>query len=175
MRRGRSHSHGAAAGSALLIAQFSDPHLRPPGVLYQGLVDSNAMFEAALRHLAALSPAPDLVLLSGDVVDEGTAADYAVARGMLAGLRQPLLVIPGNHDEREAFRASFADRGYCPASGPLHAVADQHGPVRFIALDVTVPDAHHGVFDDAAARWLEAGMVMHLVPIGDFPGPLPFA
>lgn len=142
----------------MLIAQLSDPHLRPPGVLYQGLVDSNAMFEAALRHVAALSPAPDLVLLSGDVVDEGTAAEYAAARGMLAGLRQPLLVIPGNHDEREAFRASFADRGFCPESGPLHAIADQHGPVRVIALDVTVPGAHHGFFDDAAAGWLEAAL-----------------
>ena len=142
----------------MLIAQLSDPHLRPPGVLYQGLVDSNAMFEAALRHLAGLSPAPDLVLLSGDVTDEGTAAEYAVARGMLAGLKQPLVVIPGNHDEREAFRASFADRGYCPGSGPLHAVADRHGPVRVIALDVTVPGHHHGVVDEAAAHWLDEAL-----------------
>jgi 3',5'-cyclic-AMP phosphodiesterase len=142
----------------MLIAQLSDPHLRPPGVLYQGLVDSNTMFRAALRHLAGLSPAPDLVILSGDVVDEGTAAEYAVARDMLAGLRQPLLAIPGNHDEREAFRKSFADRGYCPESGPLHALADRHGPVRVIALDVTVPGFHHGVFDDAAARWLEEAL-----------------
>ena len=142
----------------MLIAQLSDPHLRPPGALYQGLVDSNAMFGAALRHLTGLSPAPDLVILSGDVVDEGTAAEYTVARDMLAGLRQPLLAIPGNHDEREAFRASFAELGFCPAEGPLHAVADGHGPVRVIGVDVTVPGQHHGHFDEAAAAWLEAAL-----------------
>ena len=142
----------------MLIAQISDPHLRPPGVLYQGLVDSNAMFEAALRHLAQVSPAPDLVILSGDVVDEGTAAEYAAARVMLDRIKQPLVVIPGNHDEREAFRACFADRGHYAAAGPLHAVAGEHGPVRIIALDVTVPGHHHGLVDEAAAKWLDEAL-----------------
>lgn len=58
----------------MLIAHLSDPHLRPHGQLYQGLVDSNAMFLAAIQHLAALTPQPDLVLLTGDVVDTGTEA-----------------------------------------------------------------------------------------------------
>lgn len=139
----------------MLIAQLSDPHLRPRNVLYQGLVDSNAMFEAAIRHLNSLSPQPDVVILSGDVVDAGMPAEYAVAREMLAAIRQPLLVIPGNHDEREAFRQSFSERGYLPASGPLHFVADQYGPVRIIGLDVTIPGLHHGDMDDAAVDWLE--------------------
>jgi len=51
----------------MLIAQLSDPHLRPRGVLYQGLVDSNAMFADAIHPLNRLSPAPDVVILSGDV------------------------------------------------------------------------------------------------------------
>ena len=53
------------------------------------------MFEAAIRHLNGMRPRPDLVILSGDVVDEGTPAEYAVAREMLAAIEQPLLVIPG--------------------------------------------------------------------------------
>ena len=35
----------------MLIAQISDAHCRPQGELYQGVVDSNAMFAAALHHL----------------------------------------------------------------------------------------------------------------------------
>ena len=138
----------------MLIAHLSDPHLRPRGVLYQGLVDSNAMFEAALRHLAGLRPTPDLVLISGDLVDEGTVEEYAVAREMLAAVGPPLVVIPGNHDEREAFRRAFPQPG-SPASGPLHIVAADHGPVRVIGLDVTVPGEHHGDADDAALAWLD--------------------
>jgi 3',5'-cyclic AMP phosphodiesterase CpdA len=139
----------------MLIAQISDPHIRPSGVLYQGLVDSNAMFQAAVDHLNALSPAPDLVLLSGDVVDEGTPAEYAMARDMLSRLRAPVLAIPGNHDERETFRSHFAADGYLPAEGPLHFVAGDRGPVRIVAVDVTVPGLHHGEVDDAAAAWLD--------------------
>lgn len=138
----------------MLIAQFSDLHVRPIGVLYQGLVDSNAMAEAAIRHLGELFPAPDLVIVSGDLVDEGTPAEYAVVREMLAEIRQPLLLIPGNHDEREAFRQALAPAGHLPEAGPLHCAATDHGPVRVIGLDVTVPGAHHGLFDDAAADWL---------------------
>jgi 3',5'-cyclic AMP phosphodiesterase CpdA len=140
----------------MLIAQISDPHLRPRGVLYQDLVDSNAMFAAAVDHLNELSPQPDVVILSGDLVDFGTVEEYAFARGMLARIRQPLLMIPGNHDEQEAMRRGFPDHTYLPVAGPLHFAASDLGPVRIIGLDVTVPGLHHGDFDDAAAAWLDA-------------------
>jgi Icc protein len=139
----------------MLIAHLSDPHLRPRGHLYQGVVDSNAMFEAALRHLDALIPQPDLVLLSGDIVDEGTTSEYAVAADMLSRIRQPLLVIPGNHDGREAFRSCFSHHHYLASSGPLHFAVGDQGAVRILGLDVTVPGKHYGEMDDAACRWLE--------------------
>lgn len=142
----------------MLIVQLSDLHVRPRGVLYQDLVDSNAMAEAAIRHLGQLVPAPDLVIISGDLVDDGTPAEYAVVREMLAAIRQPLLLIPGNHDEREAFRTAFATVVDLPKAGPLHFVAAEHGSVRVIGLDVTVPGAHHGLFDDAAADWLAVAL-----------------
>ena len=140
----------------MLIAQISDPHLRPRGVLYQDLVDSNAMFAAAVDHLNRLSPQPDVVILSGDLVDFGSAEEYAFAREMLADIRPPLLMIPGNHDAREAMRAAFPDHTYFSRSGPLHFVADELGPVRIIGLDITVPGLHHGDFDDAAAAWFDS-------------------
>ena len=140
----------------MLIAQISDPHLRPRGALYQDLVDSNAMFAAAVDHLNRLSPQPDVVILSGDLVDFGSAEEYAFAREMLADIRPPLLMIPGNHDAREAMRAAFPDHTYFSRSGPLHFVADELGRVRIIGLDITVPGLHHGDFDDAAAAWFDS-------------------
>jgi 3',5'-cyclic-AMP phosphodiesterase len=139
----------------LLIAHLSDPHLRPRNTLYQGLVDSNAMFRAAIRHLNELYPRPDLVILSGDLVDEGSDVEYAMARELLSEITQPLLIIPGNHDEREAFRRCFADQAHLPRSGPLHFTVDQYGPVRIIGLDISVPGEHHGDIDDQTLLWLE--------------------
>lgn len=142
------------------IAQISDPHLRPAGVRYKDVMDPAVALAAAVRQINALDPLPDLVLLTGDVVDTGQPAEYAVACEVLAPLRPPLLVIPGNHDEREAFRAAFRDHGYLPAEGPLHYVFGAAGPVRVIALDVTVPGAHHGVADTAALAWLQRALEM---------------
>jgi 3',5'-cyclic AMP phosphodiesterase CpdA len=127
-------------------------------MLYQGLVNSNAMFEAAISHINQLHPRPDVVLLSGDIVDEGSPAEYDAARGMLAKIVPPLLVIPGNHDEPEAFRRCFADHAYLPTSGPLHFISGDHGPVRILGLDVTVAGQHHGDMDDAAVDWLEEAL-----------------
>ena len=142
----------------MLIAHLSDPHLRPKGVLYQDLVDSNAMFEAAVRHLNSLSPRPDAVILSGDLVDEGSAEEYAFARELLADIREPLLMLPGNHDARETMHQSFPDHTYWPPSGPLHFVASDIGPVRIIGLDITIPGLHHGDMDDDAVAWLDAAL-----------------
>jgi Icc protein len=137
------------------IAQISDPHVRPPGMLYKGVVDANAALAAAVRQINALDPLPDLVLLTGDVTEDGEPAAYDAARGILAALRPRLLVIPGNHDDRTAFRAAFYDHRHLPAQGPLHYVDEACGPMRVAALDVTVPGAHHGETDAAGLRWLE--------------------
>jgi 3',5'-cyclic-AMP phosphodiesterase len=140
----------------MLIAHLSDPHLRPKGVLYQGLVDSNAMFESAIAHLNSLSHRPDVVIMSGDLVDEASTEEYRHARELLSAIREPLLMIPGNHDARDAMRQNFPDHGYLPASGPLHFVANELGPVRIIGFDITVPGLHHGDMDDASVAWIEA-------------------
>ncbi|MDI1284456.1 MAG: phosphodiesterase [Reyranella sp.] len=137
------------------IVQLSDPHVRPEGVLYHGVVDSNAMFAAAIAHVNALDSAPDLVLLTGDLVDEGSPEEYAMLRRLLAPLAVPVLAIPGNHDNRDAFRKAFHDHGYVPPAGPINYVADDFGPVRIVALDVTVPGQHHGAVSANGAQWLD--------------------
>nr|WP_229636152.1 metallophosphoesterase [Pseudomonas syringae] len=92
----------------VLIAHLSDLHIRPQGMLYQGLVDSNTMCEQAIAHLNRLTPRPDVVIITGDLVDEGLPQEYAMARTLLAGIEQPLLMIPGNHDDRTLMGSIFS-------------------------------------------------------------------
>jgi 3',5'-cyclic AMP phosphodiesterase CpdA len=139
----------------MLIAQLSDPHIRPKGKLYKDQIESNRMFADAIAHLHGLDRRPDLVVLSGDLVDRGQADEYAMVRELLAGLAIPWLVMPGNHDEREQFRAAFADQPYLPANGPLHYVVDDY-PVRIVALDSCPPGRHDGEIDAAGLHWLRA-------------------
>jgi 3',5'-cyclic AMP phosphodiesterase CpdA len=142
----------------MLIAQLSDPHVRPENMLYRGVVDSNTMFAAAVRHVNSLDPLPDLVLLSGDLVDKGTPEEYAMLRKLLAQLEAPVLAIPGNHDDREVFRRAFSDQAYLPATGPINYAVGDRGAVRIIALDVTIPGRHHGAVEEAGTHWLEAAL-----------------
>lgn len=137
----------------MLIAQLSDPHVRPKGFLYQGVIDSNAGFADAIGNVLALDVRPDLVLITGDLVDEGQPAEYEMVRESLAALPIPYLVIPGNHDHRENFRSAFSDHPYLPAHGPLRYCVDDY-PVRIIGLDSTIPGKHHGHIDQAGLDWL---------------------
>ena len=138
----------------MLIAHLSDPHVRPDGSLYQGVVDSNAQFAAAIAHVNALDPRPDLMLLSGDLVDHGHADEYAMLARLLAALEVPVLAIPGNHDEREAFRAAFTNQRWLPANGPINYAVGDRGPLRIVAFDVTLPGLHHGIVSEEGAAWL---------------------
>gem|GEM_PF-5824882 len=70
----------------------------------------------------------------------------------------PASPMPGNHDDHAAFSATFANHDYLPRGHPFHNVVDDRGPVKIIALDVTLPGLHHGAVDDAALVWLEAAL-----------------
>jgi Icc protein len=142
----------------VLIAQLSDLHVCAPGELYQGLVDSNALLAAAVARVRGLDPAPDLLIITGDITEHGTAVEYAEAKRLLAPIAQPILAIPGNHDEREAFRYAFGKVMGLPGEGPLHFSAGAHGPLRVIGLDISVPGQHHGDIDATTVDWLERAL-----------------
>jgi Icc protein len=142
----------------MLIAQLTDLHIKPPGRLAYGIVDTAAALRVAVADLAARRPAPDVVLLTGDLVDAGRPEEYALLRALLAPLACPIYVIPGNHDDRAALRAGFADHAYLPTGGPLgdgfiQYAIDDH-PVRLIGLDTTEPGKDGGRLCAERLAWL---------------------
>ena len=139
----------------MLIAQLSDLHVRPKGQLYKGVVDSNSMLNDAIGHLNNLVQRPDLVILSGDLVDEGQKEEYSMLVELLNALTIPFIVAPGNHDSRKNFREAFCNHAYLPELGPIHYCVDSY-PVRLIVLDSCVPGFHHGYIDEDGIKWLAA-------------------
>ncbi|HEY2871294.1 MAG TPA: metallophosphoesterase, partial [Reyranella sp.] len=139
----------------MLIAQLSDPHIKSPGQLLYDRIDTAGYLERAVAHVLKLDPLPDVVVMTGDLVDGGKPEEYAHLRRLIAPLSMPVYVIPGNHDGREALRAAFADQGYFPASGFLQYTVDSL-PVRLIALDTLVEGKGHGELCAERLAWLEA-------------------
>src|SRR5688500_6778311 len=127
---------------SMLIAQISDTHIRPKGVLAMGRVDTAGHLARAVAHINALRPAPDLVLVTGDLADAGMAEEYAHLRDLLAPLAMPVHLIPGNHDLRAPLRAAFAAHRYLQEGELLQYVVDG-GPLRLIALDTLTPGHPH--------------------------------
>jgi 3',5'-cyclic AMP phosphodiesterase CpdA len=142
----------------VLIAQISDCHIRDHGDHLARLVDTTETLRRVVEHLMALDPAPDVVLATGDLTDDGTAAQYSTLVEVLAPIADRLLPIPGNHDECPRFREAFAglipddvDEDHCSY------VVDAH-PVRLVGLDTTIPGRHDGRFDLERERWLEGAL-----------------
>ena len=128
----------------MLICQLSDLHVRPRGVAAYRVVETNMLVERAIRKVLALSPAPDVVLITGDLTDCGRDDEYALLAPMLRRLPMPVYVIPGNHDRREKLRRGLAFLpGMAGRSGFAHYVVDSHA-MRLVMLDTVVPGATHG-------------------------------
>jgi 3',5'-cyclic AMP phosphodiesterase CpdA len=141
----------------LLIAQISDPHLATPGAELFGGYRPDAALAAVLERVAALDPRPDFVWLTGDLVENGTAAEYAHFRSRIAGFDLPMAAIPGNHDRRAAFVAGLAGSGIAVGTEPfLHLVVEER-PVRMIGLDTLGPDgAAPGLLCPVRLAWVAA-------------------
>lgn len=139
----------------MLIAQLSDTHIKRPGELAYRRVDTAYMLSHCVADLVRLNPQPDLIVITGDLVDIGCAEEYAHLKRLLAPLKQPIIMVPGNHDGREAMRTAFADDGYLPASGFLHFSIDDRYPLRIVGLDTHVPMAAGGELCEQRLCWLD--------------------
>jgi Icc protein len=137
------------------IAQISDLHIKSPDVLAYGRVDTAKALERCVRALNEFNPRPDLVVISGDLVDTPTAQEYEYLKRLLAPLKLAFVGIPGNHDSRELMRAAFPLAGYAFPTGPLNQIV-KAGPLDLILLDSSVPGKPHGDLDASTLRWLEA-------------------
>lgn len=139
--------------TTLQIAQISDTHVGAPGKILMGRVDTGAFLAAAVAAVNRLDPPADLVVLSGDLVEEARAEEYAHFAALVAPLEAPAYLMMGNHDRREALRAAFPGHRYLPRDGFLH-YALEDWPVRIVALDTSIPGEAGGELCRERLAWL---------------------
>lgn len=141
----------------MLIAQISDPHILAESWVAYGEIDTNALFAKAIERVNTQSPRPDLVLISGDLTNDGMPEQYDALMARLDKLQLPYLPIVGNHDEREAFRTTFSQLPFIPKDGSIHYAYDLED-VSVLALDTLVDGAHHGALDEEQLNWLDSAL-----------------
>jgi 3',5'-cyclic-AMP phosphodiesterase len=136
----------------MLIAQITDIHLGfAPG-------DPNEFnqrrLDATLAALTEMTPGPDLLLATGDLVETGSDGEaYARFRSAMESLPFPVFTALGNHDGRAAFCAAFPE---AKMADGFHQYAIEHYPVRILVLDTLEEGRHGGSFCEVRAAWLTA-------------------
>lgn len=139
------------------IAHISDLHITatPPAA---GIVraDAVARARALMADLSAFRPALDLVVITGDNVNDERPEEYAVLAEVLSGLEVPFLILPGNHDDRALLRALVPDRPYADAELLHHRW--QADDVRVFVLDTLWPGRIAGRLLPAQLDWLADGL-----------------
>lgn len=136
-----------------LIAQISDLHIKADGRLSYKKVDTHAALLRVIDTLNQLVPRPDTVVITGDLVDFGTAEEYQTLCEALRHLQLPFLLMPGNHDDRQQLRAAFPEHHYLQHGETLNwQMRVNH--LQLLALDSSVPHQPWGYVDDAQLQWL---------------------
>ena len=85
------------------IAHISDTHISP----HANFVGE--AFDWAVSDVNGLDPAPDIVIHSGDLTDNGVLREYELSVAKLQALEPKVLVASGNHDERNYGHALFKE------------------------------------------------------------------
>ncbi|MBY8977250.1 metallophosphoesterase [Rhodobacteraceae bacterium NNCM2] len=133
------------------IVQVADTHLR-----CSAQSESVRAFDLALEDIKRRHSDADLLVFSGDLVENGDIEDYRFLKSRMEGFPVPVEYLIGNHDDRETFLTVFPDRknenGFVQRMRVL--------PLgRVIILDTYEPGEHHGVLCDRRLAWLEAQLV----------------
>lgn len=136
----------------MLLAQLTDTHIVDPSGENELLVDNNQRLAMAVERLNQETVAPELILATGDMTDNGTPVEMEILLNLLAPLNAPVLALPGNHDVRDTFRGAF-DMPWATDDSHLSWTVDV-GDVHIIGLDTLMPGTHGGLFDEERQRWL---------------------
>ena len=138
----------------MLLAHISDLHVfanRKETPLVRD--DAAAVARRVVADAASLDPPLDAVVLTGDLTDGGSVDDYRLLQDILAPLRCPIIVVPGNHDRRATLRAAFADRVAFADADFLHYEV-RIGGIRILALDTLVEGRVEGRLCPARIAWV---------------------
>ncbi|WP_371575783.1 phosphodiesterase [Streptomyces sp. NBC_01314] len=133
----------------LVLAHISDLHL-------DGSDRATRRAERVRDLLWGLPGRVDALLVTGDIADHGTEAEYEEAARIL-GLREggapfPVLTCPGNHDSRAPYRKALL--GEPPSDGPVNS-AHVFTTAAVLMCDSSIPGRDEGELDAQTYVWIE--------------------
>jgi 3',5'-cyclic AMP phosphodiesterase CpdA len=131
----------------MLIAQISDIHVG--GSRYR-----RELLRAAIEEINAAKP--ELVVIAGDLTDDGYPDQYPIAKEELAALSCAQIVcVPGNHDARNVGYLRYEDTFGARDSSQRLRLGGL--TVALVAVDSSKPDLDQGEIGREHYGWIEQG------------------
>ncbi len=137
----------------MLIAQISDTH-----ILARTSDDLAVRLRAeCLRRCVAdiNQHHPDAVIFTGDTVQHGQPDEYLRLRELLAPLKAPLYLVPGNRDDKQTLRGAFGDHAYLSTTGEFLNYTIEDYDIRLVGIDSTLAGERKGRFCEKRQAWLD--------------------
>jgi Icc protein len=138
-----------------LLVQITDTHILPPGELLHGSVDSARHLQETVQSIGRMLPKPDVVMITGDLVERGDEASYRHFIDLISPLEMPAYVIPGNHDDPQIMLKAFADTPYFPACKETFQYAVDDFSFRILTLNSKRDGTELPGFKPSRLSWLE--------------------
>lgn len=139
--------------SPLRIAQVTDLHLFAKSDQCLLGMPTLRSLNALVEQFQQLRPKPDLLLLTGDLSQDGTIESYDRLQRLLSPLQIPTYWLPGNHDCVEAMERSLTQ--FSPDKA-----FEQNG-WRFLLLNSQDPGCVHGRLSERSLTWLDRQLSKH--------------
>ncbi|BBV15513.1 MULTISPECIES: 3',5'-cyclic-AMP phosphodiesterase [Citrobacter] len=139
------------AGEARVrILQITDTHLFAEK--HETLLGVNTWdsYQSVLDAIHAESPEYDLIVATGDLAQDQSAAAYQHFAEGIASFRAPCVWLPGNHDFQPAMYSALQDAGISPAKRVF--IGEQW---QILLLDSQVFGVPHGELSEFQLEWLE--------------------
>jgi len=138
----------------MLIVQISDTHIAGWDKKACDILPTAEKLLKCVEHINQLSPPADIVLVTGDITNEGRLEEAEQAADILSKLSCPFYIVPGNHDDREILSSVFG-KDVCPldSEGFINYTLEDY-ELRLIGLDSVDQGKSNGKVSKKRARWL---------------------
>ena len=124
------------------IAHISDLHINKTTF-------NEDVFKEVVNQINELNP--DMIILTGDLTDNGYYVEFSMATEYLNMFESPLFPVPGNHDARNVGYEVFED-----LIGKLSWVLTKDNDLTVIGLDSSDPDLDTGHIGRPQQLWMES-------------------
>ena len=141
-----------------LLIQITDTHILTKGKLLYDAVDTAIHLQESVAEINAMDPQPDLVMITGDLVEIPSDSSYSYFDELIAPLKAPVFVIPGNHDDPEIMWKHFGGTSMFPGKPPSYQYVIDDYDFRILALNSHLDDTELPKFGEQRLRWLKQAL-----------------